>query len=521
MSETAKALSLSALCEAVRKGAALRCRTKLQADGGDGGKVFPPTYAGGIYAVEDRRFKEGVVRCVLLDSVQSQANRMEEALLEAFLPHWRELPTDGEEDPNCDLPVVAVQVPNRGWITSLTAPHRIHDAILRDSEIVQQNGAAQVNVRFRDSEIGQAIVRSRLWDATAFYRYCPTALLFGTWDSTAGEGLDSAKIPRAVVSEIIGVDITPGVRTHSRIDPLGIERTAATIYRRKDGDWAAKIKEEGGVERLIGAKSEDELETGKGGPKKYGKEGRPSDINHGNVTPDVDRFGDSREVRKQHLDLLPDLLRDQPVALHYKLESSDGRVSTNLNVDRSSIRGHAVRPGGVTMAYALHTWTLSLTQLRRLRFPPPKTASNQIAGEHATQQKTRGDGVDTPKQNKGEEAGQQKARDEAARTVLAALALYAFALLRDRDYLLRSRCELVPKLPKQGKEEGCKEDEWGVLEQINRDGSRTCFIVPDVSTAYELFKQACQEATEVFKENSTEAKGQQEVEPQRLPSNSR
>jgi CRISPR-associated protein Csb1 len=38
----------------------------------------------------------------------------------------------------------------------------------------------------------------------------------------------------------------------------------------------------------------------------------------------------------------------------------------------------------------------------------------------------------------------QNQRDEAARTVLAALALYALALQQEKGYWLRSRCELVP-----------------------------------------------------------------------------
>lgn len=68
--------------------AAFRCRRRLQPAGGTGDKGFPPTYAGAVYAVEERRVRdadgaESVVPCVLLDSVQSQANRMEEALQEA------------------------------------------------------------------------------------------------------------------------------------------------------------------------------------------------------------------------------------------------------------------------------------------------------------------------------------------------------------------------------------------------------------------------------------------------------
>lgn len=83
-------LTYDNLKEAVTGGtAAIRCRTKLVPTGGDGDKVFPPTYAGGVYAVEDRRIDGKVVRCALLDSVQSQANRMEEVLQDAFLSNWR------------------------------------------------------------------------------------------------------------------------------------------------------------------------------------------------------------------------------------------------------------------------------------------------------------------------------------------------------------------------------------------------------------------------------------------------
>lgn len=96
-------------------------------------------------------------------------------------------------------------------------------------------------------------------------------------------------------------------------------------------------------------------------------------------------------MQKQHLDQLPDILRDEPRA----------------------IQAHAVKPGGVTVDHALHTWTLSLTQLRRLRFP--------VDGEHDEQ------------------------RNQAARAVLAALGLYALALQQERGCWLRSRCELIPE----------------------------------------------------------------------------
>ena len=78
-----ESLTFDVLKEAVSgTAAAFRSRTTLQPAGGEGAKVFPPTYAGAVYATEKRRLPghDQPVDCVLLDSVQSQANRMEEAL---------------------------------------------------------------------------------------------------------------------------------------------------------------------------------------------------------------------------------------------------------------------------------------------------------------------------------------------------------------------------------------------------------------------------------------------------------
>ncbi|MFO1421761.1 MAG: type I-U CRISPR-associated RAMP protein Csb1/Cas7u, partial [Candidatus Competibacteraceae bacterium] len=100
---------------------AIRSRLKLTPAGGEGDKVFPPTYEGGAYATENRLLDGAEVETVLLDSVQSQANRLEQALLAAF---------DAEE---IALPMLAVQVGGYGRVTVLDAPHRAYDAIFRYS----------------------------------------------------------------------------------------------------------------------------------------------------------------------------------------------------------------------------------------------------------------------------------------------------------------------------------------------------------------------------------------------------
>ena len=86
--------------------AAFRCITRYQPVGGPGDKVFPPTYEGGKYAVEERIDPDTGERrdCVLLDSVQSQANRMELALLEAHRANRVALPLVVAHFSDAELP---------------------------------------------------------------------------------------------------------------------------------------------------------------------------------------------------------------------------------------------------------------------------------------------------------------------------------------------------------------------------------------------------------------------------------
>ena len=58
------------------------------------------------------------------------------------------------------------------------------------------------------------------------YRYAPTCLLFGMWDSTGPKGGLGSKFQRSYVSEIVGFDAQVGKKVRSRIDPLQIEKLA-------------------------------------------------------------------------------------------------------------------------------------------------------------------------------------------------------------------------------------------------------------------------------------------------------
>lgn len=299
-------LTYDALAQSVSEDSAFRRRRRLQPIGGPGDKLYPPTYPGEgksppRHVFERRRIDGREAWCVLIDSVQSQANRLEEALLEAARAGRIPLPRLSVDFATAGLNSI-------GEITSLDAPHRVFDAILRDSLLD--------GVPFQKSPLGDRLKKATPKDATAILEASPSALLFGVWNSTGEGGGLGAKFPRAIVSEIVGVDVpvedgaadsrtgevdvcTAARRTGSRIDPLGVLR-GVEVYK-GDGGW--DITEKG---------------AGKGA-----KKARPSEINHGNIRPEV-------------------------------------------------------VPLGVTCAYAEHTAVITLAGLRRLRFGG--SAERDLAG---------------------------------------------------------------------------------------------------------------------------------------------
>ena len=324
-------MNISELQEMVAKGAALRRKQRLQPVGGPGDKVFPPTFKGAVYAMEQRRVqgRDEPANCVLLDSVQSQANRMELALQEALDMKRISIPLlevdftdydpiDEADNKKDEQPATAEAsqaerptgdtednqknerlIDAIGKITSLQVPHRVADAILRDSEL---DGVA-----FRKSDKGKALNTISLANATPLFALCPTALLFGMWDSTGPKGGLGPKFERAMVSEVVGVgaevgDLLRGVRR----DPLEI-RAAVKVLKAADNSYSvADANAKGSVS--------------------------PSKVNHSSVPfPEV---GDHKTDDNYH--------------------------------------------SGVTIEYAEQTTTLSLICLRRLRFPINGEASAEV-----------------------------------------------------------------------------------------------------------------------------------------------
>lgn len=232
-------LTIEVLRNAVEKAAAFRCLRRLQPAGGDGDKVFPPTFAGAVYATESRRMadRSEPVQCVLLDSVQSQANRMEFALQEVVDAGKVKMPLlvvdFSKHDPTGDIEAdkkAGRLIDAIGKVTSLQVPHRLADAILRDSEID--------GLPFRKSDKGKALNQVSLANATPVFELCPTALVFGMWDSTGPKGGLGPKFERAMVSEIVGIGADVGdLRRGVRRDPLEI-RAAVKVLKNADKSWS-------------------------------------------------------------------------------------------------------------------------------------------------------------------------------------------------------------------------------------------------------------------------------------------
>ena len=242
---------------------ALRSVTHLEPIDGPGGRLYPPTYSA-AEGSGDKTARHAVEtlpngqRRVLIDSVASQANRQEAALVAA-----RDAGLIKLADVYVDLSGTDAAV-DRQLLSATEMPHRLSDAILRDSELD--------GVPFGKSELGRSILSTTATDLSAILETSPTTVLFGCWFSQHGLS-KPLKIQRSVTSEIWADDAFLGVSVGSRIDPLGIEKLQ--LFEAPDGDWTALAEK--AVQR-------------QGKPKPY-KSKRPSEINHGNIAPSIRDHG--------------------------------------------------------------------------------------------------------------------------------------------------------------------------------------------------------------------------------------
>jgi hypothetical protein len=203
------------------------------------------------------------------------------------------------------------------------------------------------------------------------------------------------------VSEIVAYDITEmGMRPASKGDPLNL---TGTVYESTAGGWTPSQEH---AKRKEGKPD--------GSPLKYGDEGKLSSLGLGQITP--------------------------------YLQKQDGTPN----------------PGGYCARQISQTAVLSLSALRRLRFPLKPGASND-----------------------------EKLND-AGRAVIAALGVYALSAACAEGYWLRSRCELVAASPVE-------------LETVKANGSVDKAPLPEPAQAAKLLEAAVKAAQKLGLTWRTEA----------------
>lgn len=156
---------------------ALHLKQRLLPVEGEGGVIFPPTYADIGYNIDT--LSDGT-KVATIDSVGSQANRIE--------PIFK---STGKDEKGQELNALAPLVPQievdygSGRVSILEVGHRLGDALIRSSSLQKE---AQ--------DAFKALLSSG--NAQPIAKLGPTSLVFGVWDSRDTQ----AKLPRLVQSVI-------------------------------------------------------------------------------------------------------------------------------------------------------------------------------------------------------------------------------------------------------------------------------------------------------------------------------
>lgn len=180
--------------------AALVMRQPMKPVEGDNAVIYPPTFAGIGYNIDPTGDSETVKNVCLVDSVGSQANRMEPIF---------------QKQPYSDLvPQVTVEVrkpaskgQDKGELIDtvdlLEAGHRIADAVVRFS-----SASDEIKETFYAVEKGNAEPLAKL---------APTSLVFGCWDSRGSY----VKLPRIVRSTIRATNVHKLTRSAQYVPAIG------------------------------------------------------------------------------------------------------------------------------------------------------------------------------------------------------------------------------------------------------------------------------------------------------------
>jgi len=185
---------------------ALHLKQKLLPVEGEGGVIFPPTYADIGYNIDT--LSDGT-KVATIDSVGSQANRME--------PIFKAAGHGQAANPLANLvPQIEIKFGVDQSVSILEVGHRLGDALVRSSEKLKEEAAKAFGLFLSKG------------DASGIAKLSPTSLVFGVWDSRDTQ----AKLPRIVQSVIRAWDVDVLKRSAQYNPP--IDYAALDVFSEED-----------------------------------------------------------------------------------------------------------------------------------------------------------------------------------------------------------------------------------------------------------------------------------------------
>ncbi len=201
---------------------ALHLKQKLLPVEGEGGVIFPPTYADIGYNIDT--LSDGT-KVATIDSVGSQANRME--------------PIFKQADYAALIPQIEVEYAQDKRVSILEVGHRLGDALIRSSDLKDEARKAF-----------KALLDSG--DAEPMAKLAPTSLVFGVWDSRD----TYAKLPRLIQSVIRAWDVDVlkcSAQYNPPIDYSALEVFSDEEKAKQEGDPKSPLAKRGFVHVPSGA----------------------------------------------------------------------------------------------------------------------------------------------------------------------------------------------------------------------------------------------------------------------------
>ena len=206
---------------------ALSSVTLLRPAAGTQATVAPAKYVSArsnesVYLYDTRYIDGEPLRTVLIDSSQSQSNRIEQAITDAITDGhpllWR-------------IPRIRVTYSRDGRTeeyTDLTLPHRVFDAHIRAGHV---DGTPTT-----ETPSYRAARNASPANARALFDLSPVSLVFGSWD--ASRKARQGRWPSAVTGEIVGVLADQQLvddprKGGARVDPvgMGLQLTQAELLK--------------------------------------------------------------------------------------------------------------------------------------------------------------------------------------------------------------------------------------------------------------------------------------------------